>query len=60
MIIDAKTGEHLADIPTGVFGQISYRRLINLLRSSGEITESEQITHIEFTDTFLRYRIERR
>ena len=48
------------NLPAGVIGQMSHRRLIALLEESGEIKPRERITHLEFNGNLLRYRVENR
>lgn len=60
MIIDAKTGKRVYEMPAGVMGQMSYLRLIRTLTAIGEIKDDEKITHLRLTDDFIIYRVERR
>lgn len=60
IVYSRKTGEFFeGDGPaSGVYGQISMRRLCETLEAIGEIKSTEKITHLEIGGNFIRYRIE--
>lgn len=43
---------------SGTYGQISMRRLCDVLEASGEINAHERITHLEIAGNLMRYRVE--
>ena len=48
-------------IPTGLCGQISFRRLCESLEEVGEVRPNEKITHLEIgLSGLISYRIERK
>lgn len=60
MFYDAENNKRVSQFPVGECGQISWRRLTEVLQQSGEITEKEKITHFRITDNFLIYRLDSR
>lgn len=58
MFVDAKTGEPTRQMPVGPMGRISYERLIQIIKDSGELHTGEEITHLHFKDDGLHYRTE--
>lgn len=60
MIVDLTKGLEVAVMPTGVMGQISFRRLIDDLKRTGEIAQSETVTHVDIDVKrgLIRYRVE--
>ena len=59
-VIDMATGKEVSQMPGGVVGQISLRRMIAELRRVGEFGEAETITHLEFdlAEGVIKYRVE--
>lgn len=57
-----KEGQRTRSLPTGTFGQISFERLVRLMRDSGEIDARETVTHLDVdaVNGMLRYRLERK
>lgn len=62
LIYDRKTGEIFSgDGPrSGVYSQISMKRLCETLEACGEIAAHERITHLEIAGDYVRYRLEQR
>ena len=57
--IDVKTC-HIdpdGEMAEGLRGQISWHRLQQLFRQTGEIAVNEEITHFQITDNFLIFRV---
>lgn len=55
-VIDVNTNQPTDDKPSGgVMGQISWRRLQDVLQASGELMHCEEITHFVITDNFLKF-----
>lgn len=44
--------------PSGVKGQISFHRLTDMFRQTGEIMKDETVTHFEMRGDFLVYSVE--
>lgn len=61
MIIDLEGRVEVANMPSGVVGQISFGRLVRQLRAAGEIKPDETITHLRISvrDGVIEYRIEK-
>lgn len=60
MIIDLSTGKEISEFPSGVVGQISFRRLVEQLRAAGEFNANEVVTHlrIDASRSLIQYRLE--
>lgn len=60
IIFDVKENKQIDEFPTGELGQISYSRLVELLKKEQEVFSNEQITHLRFTSDQLQYRVEKK
>ena len=58
MYYDLKANKFVDEKLTGIIGSISFRRLAQELRTSGEVTSREAITAFEVSGDVLRFRIE--
>lgn len=59
MFYDLRNHQRVYNLPTGIFGQISFERLANLLRDTRELRNNEYITHFSVDNSgFIKYRIE--
>jgi hypothetical protein len=58
MFYDLKNHRQTHNLPIGTFGQISFERLAEQLRNSGEIKPNEEITHFDIGSNIIRYRTE--
>lgn len=56
---EVATGKVVPAMPTGIIGQISFRRLVEQLRSAGEFAKGEIVTHLEVQPDsgLIRYRV---
>lgn len=62
MLIDLENKNEITSRPGGLWGQISFGRLVDELRQVGEIAATETITHIKIDVPagVIQYRIEMR
>lgn len=47
------------ELGTGVMGQVSWQRLTEVLKQSGELTKHEKIVGFQATERFLIFKVER-
>lgn len=58
MFYDLVNHRRVYALPAGMRGMISFERLIELVKESGEIPPGERVTHLRISDTGIEYRIE--
>lgn len=61
IVFDRKTGTVFEGTgpQSGVYGQISLRRLCEIMERDGEVRLPERITHLEISGDLVRFRVER-
>jgi hypothetical protein len=60
IVFDRNTGSFFEGTGpgSGVYGQMSLRRLCETLEAYGETRANERITHLEISGNLIRYRVE--
>lgn len=63
ILYDRKTGnvfEGASGPQSGAYGQMSLRRVCEMMERDGEVRAHERITHLEITADIVKYRVENR
>lgn len=59
MFFGVKENKQVFQMPVGTMGNISYQRLLEILRASGEF-KNEEVTHLHFQKDGIAFRVEKK